>query len=299
MPTNPFFTYLPGTAGKTTQEQSLLEDLYVEAIQINGFDVYYLPRADNDVDPIYGETQQKVYNKAVKIEMYMTNFTSFGDNHTFNDKFGYMARDHAQLVVSKRSFSKTFPGLLRPREGDLVYIPIAESMFEITFVDTENSSYNFHGLGRQQSVPYLYDIHLEFFKYSNEQFATGIPDIDSLVARNAYTIQIKFDEGVGTFIKGETAYQGDNLAFATATGTVSKWISSNLTLQMTGIRGSFANSSNIFGANSSADYIHYAPESLDDEFDKFTFNIIMDNQEIKTEANTYISWDETNPFGEP
>ena len=60
----------------------------------------------------------------------------------------------------------------RPQEGDLVYFPLNNKIFEIKYVEHEDI---FYQTGRLQS----YDLRCELFKYSSEQIRTGNTEIDS------------------------------------------------------------------------------------------------------------------------
>jgi len=61
----------------------------------------------------------------------------------------------------------------RPQEGDLVFFPLVNKIFEIKYVEHEDI---FYQTGRLQS----YDLRCELFKYSSEQIRTGNTDIDSI-----------------------------------------------------------------------------------------------------------------------
>lgn len=61
----------------------------------------------------------------------------------------------------------------RPMEGDLIYLPFNRKLFEIKFVEHEDTFYQF---GRFQT----YDLKCELFEYSSERINTNIPEIDGL-----------------------------------------------------------------------------------------------------------------------
>ena len=70
----------------------------------------------------------------------------------------------------------------RPQEGDLVFFPLVNKIFEIKFVEHEDI---FYQTGRLQS----YDLRCELFKYSSEQIRTGNTEIDSTeTAGTLYTL---------------------------------------------------------------------------------------------------------------
>lgn len=61
----------------------------------------------------------------------------------------------------------------RPLEGDLIWFPMVDKLFEIKFVEHEQI---FYQTGRLQT----YDLRCELFTYSNERIDTGISDIDAV-----------------------------------------------------------------------------------------------------------------------
>jgi len=69
----------------------------------------------------------------------------------------------------------------RPQEGDLIYFPMVDKLFEIMFVEHEQV---FYQTGRLQT----YDLRCELFTYSNEQINTGNADIDVVEDNNTTDI---------------------------------------------------------------------------------------------------------------
>ena len=61
----------------------------------------------------------------------------------------------------------------RPNEGDLIFFPLNEKLYEIKFVEHEEIFYP-HG------KLYTYDLACELFQYSSQQLDTGNTAIDSL-----------------------------------------------------------------------------------------------------------------------
>lgn len=79
----------------------------------------------------------------------------------------------------------------RPREGDLLYFPLVEKIFEIKFVD-HNAI--FYQTGRLQT----YDLRCELFEYSSERIDTGNTEIDlieSLYTLNVLDNQMLLEDG--------------------------------------------------------------------------------------------------------
>ena len=60
MPTNFYLHNFP--VNQITQEQLLVEDLVIEALQWSGMDVYYMPSSnDSEIDYLFGDHQLKQY----------------------------------------------------------------------------------------------------------------------------------------------------------------------------------------------------------------------------------------------
>lgn len=178
MATNHYFQ--SGVSQGTTNEQRLLEDLIIESIKIYGHDVFYLPRTSVNQDDVLGEDVLSRFDNAYPIEMYLTNIQGWeGDGELFT-KFGIQVTDQATFVVSKRRWEDTagsapdellqLPG--RPAEGDLIYFPRTNSLFEIKFVQHLNPFY-------QLNKFYIYSMSCELYQYSSEKFNTGVQEIDS------------------------------------------------------------------------------------------------------------------------
>jgi len=85
----------------------------------------------------------------------------------------------------------------RPTEGDLIYMPLMDKLFEIKFVEHEDL---FYQTGRLQT----YDLRCEMFEYSSEKLDTGITEIDSV--EDELSADILFNEFLledGTVWKSE------------------------------------------------------------------------------------------------
>ena len=305
MPTNFYFNNFP--AEQITSEQLLVEDLVIEAMQIYGMDVYYLPRTSRDqVDYLYGEDTLKQYVSAYPLEMYMENVTGMDGEQDFISKFGLEIRDEVTLLVSRRRFRYTtgLSNLIRPREGDLIYIPLVKNFFEITFVEHENDQAMFYTLGRGRGGNvYVYALKLKQFVFSDEVIATGIADVDDNI-RDYYRrsqLNMSLTGGAGTYTPDEIVYQSaDNtLANASVTAIVHTWTKgATRKLDVYRVKGTFANNSNTIGATSGAYYT--TGGTLDDTaFDDNAFEDIVDNSRIESESDNIIDFTEINPFGEP
>lgn len=300
MPTNHYFNNFP--ANHITSEQLLVEDLVIEAMQIHGMDVFYLPRTSRDsVDYLYGEDTLKQYVTAYSLEMYLENVSGMDGEGDFISKFGLEIRDELTLLVSRRRFKYATgaSNLFRPREGDLIYIPLIEEFFEITFVEHENDQSMFYTLGRGRGGNvYVYALKMKQFVFSEEIIVTGIEEIDSQIRNHYHRTQLTLlAGGSGTFTAEENVYQGTSLANSTFRAVVHTWTPSTRKLDVIRTIGTYANNTSTKGETSGA--VWTSSGTANTSFtDNNAFEDIIDNFRIETESDAIIDFTETNPFGE-
>jgi len=293
MATNVYFNPFPKNI---TSEQLLVEDLLIEAMQIYGMEVFYLPRSSRDqVDFLYGEDTLKQYTSAYTIEMYLEDVTGMEGDGDFISKFGLEIKDEITLLTSRKRFAATVPQT-RPNEGDLIYVPLIQNFYEITFVEHENNQAMYYTLGRGRGANvYVYALKMKQFVFSNEIIETGIKEIDEQI-RDAYPrTRISLLSGSGNFVADEIVYQGANLTYATAQAIVYD-TTANSSIDIIRVIGNFA-SGNVRGNTSSANWI------INTVSDTATMNTafedIVDNARIQSEADGILDFTEHNPFGEP
>ena len=157
-------------------EQNLYEDIALESIKIFGYDMMYLPREILNQDNVTGEDIMSRFEDAYSIEMYIENVDGFDGEGDLFTRFGVEIRDAATFVVARRRFDQavaTNEDFVRPREGDLVYMAMSDTIFEIMHVDNETSFYQLENLP-------LFKMRVELFEHAGEDFDTGIEDIDIL-----------------------------------------------------------------------------------------------------------------------
>jgi hypothetical protein len=295
MATNFYFNPFP--TSQITPEQLLVEDLVIEAMQMYGMDVFYLPRSSRDsVDFLFGEDTLKQYNTIFPLEMYMENVTGMEGEQDFISKFGLEIRDEMTLLVSRRRFVATVPQI-RPNEGDLIYVPLLKNLFEITFVEHENQQTMFYTLGRGRGGNvFVYALKLKQYVFSNEVISTGIAEIDDQVRDYYPRTKISLAAGgTGKYINDEIVYQGANLAYATAQAIVYDFVP-NTHLDIILVQGTFA-SGNVYGNTSSANWNSITVD--DTAYMNTAFEDIQDNARIESESDSIIDFSEVNPFGEP
>jgi hypothetical protein len=155
-------------------QQNLFESLIIESIQIYGFNLIYLPRTNASVDEIFRENDQAIFEQAVVLEAYVKSVDGFaGDGKFMSAQLGWEIRDQIVFTVAQKTFGTQLPELLRPREGDLVYLPLDKKCYEIKFV---NHQAVFYQLGKLNT----YDLTCELLEYNGQMFRTGVSEIDQL-----------------------------------------------------------------------------------------------------------------------
>ena len=292
MSTNLYFNNFPKNI---TSEQLLVEDLVIEAMKIHGMDVYYMPRTSRDrVDYLYGEDTLKTYTTAYPIEMYLEDVTGMEGEGDFVSKFGLEIRDETTFLLSRRRFAATVPQI-RPNEGDLIYVPLVQNLFEITFVEHENAQAMYYTLGRGRGGNvYVYALKLKQFVFSNEIIETGFVEIDDQVRDEYPRTRLTLSSGgTGKFVNDEIVYQGTNLANATVTGLVYDF-TPNTTIDVYRTIGTF-NTGLLKGNTSNAQWTISVVS--DTATMNNAFEDIVDNARIESESDAIIDWTETNPFG--
>ena len=156
-------------------EQNLIDDLVIESIQIFGIDVHYLSGLFNNVDKIFNEDDTPLYDELYNFEVYVKNVDGFEGEGDFLSKFGLEIRDSITFTVAIRTFeqyvTRNNQSIVRPKENDIIYLPLNKKMYRITYVEHESVFY-------QSGSLQVYDIKCELMEYSNERFNTGRSDID-------------------------------------------------------------------------------------------------------------------------
>lgn len=192
MPQSNFFSH------GTKNEQYFHEDLIVESLHIYGQNFYYIPRTLIGKDEILGEDRLSKFKTAYQIEMYLENVDGFEGQGAFIQKFGLMMEQSATLVVARRKWQQLvgrhnqtiIP--TRPCEGDLIYFPLTDGLFEIKFVSHQDP---FYQLGKL----YVYKLQVELFQYASERLETGMPDIDDFESLKSFDVNV-LENGVVTAV---------------------------------------------------------------------------------------------------
>ena len=283
----------------TISEQYLYEDLTIEAIQIYGHDVYYLPRERVNTDVLLGEDPLSQFGDAYGIEMWMTTQEGYDGERDLVTRFGLEIRNETSFVVSRRrwddvvSRNDNLITNLRPNEGDLIYFPTIKRMWEISFVDHDDPFYQVNNLP-------VYRLYCRSFEYSSERLDTGIAAIDAIETKRS-------TDASGYEISGE---QATGVIFNENIGL--EWG----TIYESGVGNIILNATDTSGANAGSNLIgqdeYGFTAILTEESDAYyEFMIIQeayllsvqdtqsDNEFLDTQADLILDFTETNPFGEP
>ena len=289
MAKNPYFDY-------KDSESSLIEDLSIELIQIHGNDWTYIARETFNRDYLFGEDTNSKFKDSAIVEMYLKNYEGHNGAEVFS-KFGIEMKDRVTLVVSKRRFEESVSAMFnyvkRPREGDLLYSPIHNEVYEIEFVDNEVPFF-------QGSRNYTYELSAQAFQYGQETMNTGISIVDSIQTDNQDLLTYITLSGVsGSFLINEEVYYGSTLAGATFSGTVTNWSSLlSTSMYLKSLVGTVAGvvGSVIRGSESLAQATVVADTGNTAAY--IAVNLFQNNEEIRREARTIIDFSEVDPFSE-
>ncbi len=173
---NPFF--LQGS----TSEQNLIKDLINEKLRMYCVEVYYLPRSYITEKTIIREVIESEFVDAYPLEAYVENYEGYEGNTTILSKFGIQSSQEINLIISQERFETYISPLIknkpniklssRPKEGDLIYFPLGDRLFEIKFVEHEKPFY-------QLQKNYVYLLKCELFRYEDEVIDTNLDQIDN------------------------------------------------------------------------------------------------------------------------
>ena len=298
MAINPYFDQ------KVRTESKLYEDIIIESIKFYGQDVYYLPRDIVREDTILGDDVPSQFNSAYVIELYPENIDGFDGEGDLYTKFGVEIRDAVTFVVSRNRWAQTVArydndiNSDRPREGDLIYLPMSKSIFEIMHVEHEEPFYQLKNLP-------TYKLRCELFEYNDEQFDTNVPAIDDIEKDFAYRWQLTLDSAGAGYTVGETLTQTLTNGI-TISGEAVRWADSDYTLWVAHVGGDdsagngynfheFTTGINVVGVTSGTSINVASVTQVN------TIHSNEDNPAFETTATdmSFLNFDETNPFGDP
>ena len=311
MPRNVYFSQA------VRSEQNLYEDLVIESLKIFGQDVYYIPRTLINRDNILGEDPAAQIDDAYLMEAYIENVDGFEGAGDLYQKFGIEVRDEANFVISRKVWNGNvglYEALDKPREGDLLFLPMTNSFFEITFVEDDKPFYQLSNLP-------VYKLTCSLFEYNDEDFDTGIDEIDRKVGDEAYQIVMDyatinnehFKEGeIVTQVLQTEEEAGDGETVIEGVGRVRSIekisnIKGQISISNIGVSGSddykdfiVSSTKTLYGAESNISKELIKIYGLDDGEENFMpEDSSAQNVAFEIEADNFIDFTESNPFGDP
>jgi hypothetical protein len=192
-------------------EQRLMQDLVNEQLKMFGQDVFYMPRKFIKKSSIIKEEILSQFDDSFRLEAYITNVEGFGGQGDILSKFGVRTTDEITFIISKERFEDFIsPFLLnqpdiitsiRPEEGDLIYLPLDNTLFEIKYVEGKRPFYQLNNL-------YVYELRCEVFEYEDEIIDTSIKEVDESVKEFGYIATISMVDNLSSY----TATLETNLA---------------------------------------------------------------------------------------
>jgi|TARA_R110000851_G_scaffold223038_4_gene375929 hypothetical protein len=310
MPRSVFFSQAVRT------EQNLYEDLVIESLKIFGQDVYYIPRTLVNRDTILGEDPASKFDDAYLIEAYIENTEGFEGTGDLYSKFGLEIRDEATFVISRRQWEKII-GIFssdltnpKPQEGDVLFLPMTNSFFEISFVEDDSPFYQLSNLP-------VYKLNCSLFEYNDEDFDTGVEGIDLKTGASAYQVTMDLAiTGGNHFQIGEMVSQVVGITAAATNivvrGEVQNRTKTSATISQIGVSNievtnsdgfakDFIVSTNFALIGATSGYVSYVTKIYDinDTTNTFDTDGASQNVAIENFADGFIDFTENNPFGDP
>jgi len=160
-----------------------------------------MPRSLVNQKDVMREITSSKFDKSFPLEGYISSFEGFDSNYNLLTKFGVRSTAEMKIVISIERYSQGIAPLLsqeRPNEGDLMYFPLRDIIFEIKYV---NDIENFYQLRER----YTYELTCEPFEFEDEVIDTGVTAIDDDFDDEGYNV---------------TMILGDKGTRATATATI-------------------------------------------------------------------------------
>lgn len=205
MPLNPYF--LQGSAS----EQRLIQDLINEQLKIYGQDVLYLPRKVIKKDTLFRDITASQFDDSFRLEAYLLNYQGFEGQGDILTKFGVQTTDSVTFIISRERYEDFITPffalttdeedlllLTRPREGDLIYLPLDNTMFEIKYVEGKKPFYQLNNL-------YVYQLSCEVMDFAlDENINTADNEVNEAVSGFTYTDTVLTMVGSDSY--GATAY---------------------------------------------------------------------------------------------
>jgi len=154
-----------------------------------GIEIFYIPRRYVKKNTVIKEVIQSEFDNAYPIEAYLDSYEGYGGQGTLLSKFGIEEQDDLTLIVSRDRYERYITPLIknipnielatRPKEGDLIYFPLGDRLFEINYVEHEQPFY-------QLQKNYVYTLKCQLYRYEDEVIDTGVGTIDDEIEQIGY-----------------------------------------------------------------------------------------------------------------
>lgn len=308
MPRNVYFSQA------VRSEQNLYEDLIVESLKIYGQDVYYIPRTLVNRDTILNEDPGSKFDDAFLMEAYIENVDGFEGAGDLYSKFGLEIRDEATFVISRKVWNHSV-GLYerkdKPSEGDLLFLPMTNSFFEISYVEDDSPFFQLSNLP-------VYKLTCSLFEYSDEEIETGIAEIDDKIGSQAYQISMDLTVSGGNhfehseIVTQELVPAAGDVAAIKIFGeiqTITKTSDTAATISVSniGVSGSDtykefiadANKPLVGGTSTNSCVITKVYDIGDNSENVLPQDGAAQNVTFETLGDNFIDFTESNPFGDP
>jgi hypothetical protein len=197
-------------------EQGLIQDLINEQIRMYGQDVYYLPRKFIKENKVVKEVITSKFDESFIIEAYISTVDGFGGQGDILSKFGVRSTDEITFVISKERYQNLItPFILddpnikvvgRPQEGDLIFLPLDNALFEIKYVQTKSPFYQLNNL-------YVYELRCELYEYEDEIIDTGVDEVDKNVQDFTYVTLTMVSNLASTAVLGVGVTQSKSVQY--------------------------------------------------------------------------------------
>jgi len=256
--------------------------------------------------------------------MYIADTQGFEGEGTLLSKFGLEIRDQATFIVARRRFQQLVEIDVnsledeRPREGDLIYLPLANSLFEIKFVEHEKPFY------RLSDLP-IYELRCELYESGSEQFDTGYSNVDQFERDHASRTVLSISGGSDGFEPGTKVFQfiqeeSSNQELIVVHGEVADFVETQeadsgqereADLSLVGVSStdgelrSFDPSlGNIFLVDDEIDtgwsvLKVYDLNDVEDKYISGDADEFADNTQYEIDADQILDFSQENPFGDP
>ena len=207
-PLNPYF--LQGSSS----EQRLVQDLINEQLRMYGQDIVYIPRNIINKNTILKEITSSKFDDSFRIEAYLVNYEGFGGQGDILSKFGVKTTDEVTFIISKERYEDFISPFIslnpqielksRPEEGDLIYLPLDNTIFEIKYVEGKKPFYQLNNL-------YVYELRCEVMDYeADDVINTSINEVDESVKDFGYITKLIM-VGLGATSASATVELASNL----------------------------------------------------------------------------------------